>query len=118
MRNTLLIIGIILILGAVTNPKKEEHNAVIKSIVMHSLTDTMDEELNGKNDWGAALGLTLGSSFIDKLLEGMVEVDNYLICSIGNLSYQGESKAITIGIFGNVFLLPGVKDKIPSYPEY
>ena len=104
----LFVLGIVIIVAVLTNPKKQDHIDVIKKeISSRSLENSMDDLTTG-NDMeraGSALGMTLGMALLDKMLESLIEVDNYLLFSLSKLSYNGNERIIAIGAFGNVWLL-------------
>ncbi|KRB59850.1 hypothetical protein ASD98_01650 [Flavobacterium sp. Root186] len=66
------------------------------------------------------LGILFGSSLAEKLIENSVTRDNYILFSITKITWQGKSKSIGYGLFGNVFLSEKVNkafnnDEINSY---
>src|SRR5690349_13448008 len=110
----LIAVGIILIIAAITNPKKEEHVDAVKKVVMSKAMDSaMDEISSQKSDWGVAggaLGMTLGVKAIEAMLETVISVDNYVVLSLTRATFQGKTKIIGVGAFGNVFLASAIKE--------
>jgi hypothetical protein len=105
---TLIIIAIAII-AAITNPDKERHTEVVKSKVIASMQKALHEDANAKQEdavVGEALGLMIGGFLIDQFLESNLSVENYIFLSITKLTWQGESRTIGIGAFGNVFITP------------
>jgi hypothetical protein len=109
-RNQIIIIIIILIttLAILTNPSSQNHKEAIKT----KLTVFMQKSIanNSKattNEWeqaGQALGAMLGGAIIEKIIENLVSTDNYILFSTTKITWEGETRIIGIGAFGNVFL--------------
>jgi hypothetical protein len=99
----------VLVIAAMTNPDREMHKAAIRKKLMHATG--LDEQLAARpdstQDWsplGATIGLSLGLSMADQVLEHVIEVDNYVLFSITKATYEGHEARIGLGLFGNVFL--------------
>lgn len=98
-----------------TNPNEEDHIQNVKSKLKIAFKKKMSSEISENQDdafeaLGNGLGLFLGDTFIDKLTDGIVSRENYLLFSLTNASYKNEEKIIGFGILGNVFL----SDKIEN----
>ena len=111
---TLLSILLVAIL-IFTNPSEENHIESVKSKLKMAFKKKMSSEMSENQDdafktLGNGLGLLLGDTFIDKLTDGIVSRENYLLFSLTNANYKGEQKTIGFGILGNVFL----SDKIEN----
>ena len=99
---------VIIVIGAIlafTNPRKEDH---IDSIITFAVTTTYEDTLDEEDTYGA-IWATLGASLAEKLIENFIEVDNYILFSIAKVKKSNESKIISYGILGNVFLSPKAK---------
>lgn len=101
---TILIIVILAGISAVTCPDREDHVNALENVLQR----TIDKELSKSSDsdddlFGSALGSALVSSFGGLFIDNMLMVDNYFICSIGTVSYGGETKVVSVGIFNHVF---------------
>jgi hypothetical protein len=102
------IIGLIILIAVITNPNQDRHEEVIKNKLNSYLQESMNESLNeSNNDWeqaGKAIGLMLGGALIDRIIDNLISTDNYVIFSISKVTWDGKTKIIGIGVFGNVFL--------------
>lgn len=91
-----------------TNPQPERHKEAVKSKLSAFMQQSMKESLTQTdNEWeqaGQALGMMLGGALVDRIVEELITSDNYLLFSTTRMHWDGESKVIGIGIFGNVFL--------------
>jgi len=111
----LIVLGIIVIVAVITNPKKNEHVDILKEKISQSAIHAAAKDMDSGNGFeraGAAIGVTLGLKFLDSIIESVVEVDNYLLFSLTKLSYDGNEKIIGIGAFGNVWLFGDLKDTL------
>jgi len=101
----LLIIGVLLIVAALTNPNTIIHKEAIKSR-LHKATQQEDVSVSD-NEWGnagSALGMMFAGTFIDKIVDQMITVDNYILFSVTKGSYGGNTRTIGFGAFGNVYI--------------
>ena len=96
----LVVFATIILIAVLTNPSSEEHKQAVKSVVNHVVQNSISE--NGSDM--EKLGILFGSSLAEKLIENSVTRDNYILFSITKIKWQGESKNIGYGLFGNVFL--------------
>lgn len=108
----LIIIAIILLVGVLTNPNQDRHKEVVKNKLNTIMQKAMKEGLknsdSGAGQLGSALGLMLGGALLDRMIETIVSTDNYVLFSTTKITWEGNSKLIGIGAFGNVF----ISDKI------
>jgi hypothetical protein len=108
----LLFGGTFLLIAVLTNPNQERHKEVVKSklnvIVQKAMKDGLKNSDTSSEQLGSALGLMLGGALLDRMIETMVSTDNYVLFSTTKITWEGKSKLIGIGAFGNVF----ISDKI------
>lgn len=98
---TLFIIGVLAIILAVTNPDKKAHCRAISSVTK-DWTNEKIEDLGGTGIIGAIIkiGSTQALNFsVDKL----IDVDNYVLCSVGYIDTGGDKSRVSFGIMGHVF---------------
>lgn len=98
-----------------SNPSEEVHIQSVKSKLKMAFKKKMSSEMSENQDdtfktLGNGLGLLLGDTFIDKLTDGIVSRENYLLFSLTNANYKGEEKTIGFGILGNVFLTKKIEN--------
>lgn len=102
----------ILVVAFITNPNEEKHKDVMKSRVfevvgsnslfLENATDLLGYESN---------------TVIDQLVDSYVSSDNYFLFSTTNVTWQGQTRTIGLGIFGNVFIPDKVDEMIKNYQE-
>jgi hypothetical protein len=113
-----IILSIILILAAITNPNKEKHKESIKSIITANMQNTMQENMHlSNNKWeqaGQALGMMIGSTLIDPIIDNLISSDNYIFFSLTKITWGGKQKIIGFGLFGNVFITSKIEDTLKN----
>lgn len=97
---TIIIFSLIILIAIFTNPSTEEHKEAVKSVVNKVVQESISEDASDMEN----LGVLLGSSLVEKLVENSVTRDNYVVFSITKFSWKGDEKNIGYGVFGNVFL--------------
>lgn len=104
---------VILFVALVTNPSEIDHRSAVSHLLKQTAFDgVVESAAKSSNEWemaGSALGLALGATFVDKIVESGVSRTNYLIFSTTEFNYQGKSRTIGFGIFGNVRISDQIK---------
>jgi len=110
MRNNLLILLAIALLGVFTNPPLEKHQKAIEDKVK-SLKN-LDGDVDGDTlkKLGALLGEAIGLNTMSKYLNNNVKIDDLKVLSLTKLKINGDYKTVGIGAFGKVFLFDDVKN--------
>lgn len=110
------IIGLIFIIAVITNPNQDRHKEIIKSklntYMQKSLKDKHSETNNEWEQAGQALGLMLGGAIIDRIIDNLVSTDNYVLFSTTKITWDGKTKVVGIGAFGNVYLTSQLDDAL------
>lgn len=105
----------------ITNPSEESHIEKVKSKLRVALKKNMTKELENKSSnvfesIGNGIGFLLVDSMIDKMTEGFITRNNYLLFSTTNVDYKGENKIIGLGILGNIYLTEKI-DELFEKPQ-
>ncbi len=102
------IIGVIAIVAILTNPNQDRHKEVIKNKLNSYMQKSIKQNLpETDNDWeqvGQAFGMMLGGALADRIIDNLVSTDNYVLFSTTKISWEGETRIIGVGVFGNVFI--------------
>lgn len=121
MKKNHLIIGIIVIVGIVailTNPNQDEHREFVKSrfnsYILESLKDKSSKTNAQWADAGKTLGNMLGGLFVDQIINNLVSSDNYILFSTTKISWEGKTKTIGFGAFGNVYLIGKIDEALKN----
>ena len=111
MKKTHLILIAIVLIGLVavlTNPNQDRHKEVVKNKINLYLQKSMKEDNAETNDEreksGQALGMMIGVVLVNQIIDNLVSTDNYVLFSTTKVTWDGQTKVIGIGLFGNVFL--------------
>jgi hypothetical protein len=110
----IIITGAITLIAILTNPNQDRHKEVIKNKLNTYMQESMKQNLTKTdNEWeqaGQALGMMLGGALVDKIIDNLVSTENYILFSTTKISWEGETKIIGIGAFGNVFTTSKLDD--------
>jgi short subunit fatty acids transporter len=105
---TLAIICLIVLVAVLTNPDQNRHKEVIKNKLITYLQKSIKkDQTKPKDKWeeaGQALGIMLGGMIVEKVLDNFMSTDNYIVFSTTKITWDGETRIIGIGAFGNVFI--------------
>ena len=108
------LIGILLTIVAlvavmiVTCPKTEQHKEVLSTVITTTVNDAVNDNDNiTGNTFIDNAFKTVSNAFAGKVIEtavdNLVTVDNYVVCSLGKVHYDGKDHIVSLGIFGHIF---------------
>lgn len=98
---TLAIVALLAAVLAITNPDKRAHCNAISSVTKDWTQDKIDDFLGG----GLVSGLTkmVTAPLMSEVINGVVDVDNYGLCSVGHIDIGNNKTNVSFGIMGHVF---------------
>lgn len=107
MRNFLLFTLIIVFISGfcvISCPDKEAHSEAI----MENINELIDEEAtkdvtNESEKALALLASSLVSGISNLVIDSRLSVNNYFLFSIGRVTFEGESRIVSIGVLNHVF---------------
>lgn len=93
-----IIIGLIVLAAIFTCPDQRDHRKAIQQEMM--------DEADQPDGTSEAIANALGGLFVGAVLDGTLQVKNYLVFSVGKINnpFNGESKTVSWGLFGHVFV--------------
>lgn len=95
------IVLVALFVGLITTcPDKQKHADALKELTSSLLND---EVSTSGNDGWEYLGAMIGNKLIGAVVDNNLYVDNYVLFSIGKMSFDGEENTVSFGIFNHVF---------------
>lgn len=104
----LLIIGLIVLIAALTNPSPERHKEVVKTKFKEYMQKSMKDSTNVSEDEsdkvGLAFGMLIGNAIIEPIVNSLISTDNYIVFSTTKITWDGKTRVIGFGAFGNVFI--------------
>jgi len=98
----IVIVLLVAVLMAVTAPGEEKH----KEAMMQAVREYVDEEATnrGFGDNGITrLGKNVVVQAVKTALNSKLRFDNYYLFNMTHVNLDGESKVLSLGIFGKVF---------------
>lgn len=103
----LVIVVAVVLVAVVTCPDKQAHRDAVMDEVNTAIGSQLKES-TGLGDTELEQGLSLiGSTIASKMIESAFEssfkVNNYFVFSTGELTYDGQSKTVSVGFLGHVF---------------
>jgi hypothetical protein len=101
------VIGVLAVLILVlTNPSERKHQEKVMAAFSKNLS-----KISSQNSYESA-GQTLGLFLVEALIPKIVFRNNYVLFSLTEVSFQGQSKIVGIGILGNVYLSSKVDESL------
>lgn len=98
----LVILGVILLIAYLTNPKEELHKEMLEIRLMEVLDETMlerQDDVIAFTAWKLA-----GRQVVETFADNYISVDNYFLFSLTRLHWDGASYITGIGGFGKVYI--------------
>lgn len=100
------LVGIVvLVVAFLTNPSQERQEEVLRAKAKELLTSQLDYE----HEDAVQLGMMLfGDRVIDEFLINNVQIKNYYLFSLIEISWQAEKQVVGGGALGQVWLSPKI----------
>lgn len=99
----ILILVALVVIAYLTNPDERQHQAASKE-KLHQIADNLLAKYGIEPGFISGLGIDFTDPFVDSLIESHITVDNYFLFSTTNVTWDGRSQIIGIGIFKQVFI--------------
>lgn len=106
MKAILYTLLVLIILGGicvVTCPDHEAHSIALKNLCNRMLTEKLSQGATEEEAGWVAFGSMLGTGIGGFVIDNMLNVENYFVCSIGTMTYDGETKIVSVGMLNHVF---------------
>lgn len=92
----------------ITCPKAEQHKEVLSTVITVTVNDAVNESDNiTGNAYLDNAFKTVSNAFAGKVIQAavneLVTVDNYVVCSLGKVRYEGKAHVVSVGVFGHIF---------------
>ncbi len=108
-----MILAILFATMVFTCPDRHAHEEAIQEVTKEWLGDKVQENLGaftGNSGFGSIVNDIVSKivrewtdSGTEFALTNFLEVDNYIVCSVGHIKIGDEDKTVSFGIFGHVF---------------
>ena len=114
LKITFVIILLIAVTGAFTNPGEAQHKEALKASMRGGLSKALQNNgIQSSHSFFNAITDDLYDNYIwSSLLEKEVSRKNYGIFSTTRLSYLNKDYTAGIGIFGKVYIFPQVEQQV------
>lgn len=100
---TLLIVVILGGICVVTCPDQEAHSTALKNLWNKLVTEELSQGADEEDAVLVAFGSVLGTGIGGMVIDNMLNVDNYFVCSVGTITYDGETQVVSVGVLNHVF---------------
>ena len=92
----------------ITCPKAEQHKEVLSTVITATVNDAVNESDNiTGNAYLDNAFKAVSNAFAGKVVQAavdeLVSVDNYVVCSLGKVRYEGKDHVVSVGVFGHIF---------------
>lgn len=92
----------------ITCPKAEQHKEVLSTVITATVNDAVNESDNiTGNAYLDNAFKAVSNAFAGKVIQAAVDelvtVDNYVVCSLGKVRYEGKAHVVSVGVFGHIF---------------
>lgn len=102
----LLCLLVVVAVLAITNPTRREHKDAIVDASREWLgekTKALTDPLGGLAPIVGGIVDWVGGHGIDFVIDQHLDVDNYVVCSVGRFTTDNDAKTISLGVLGHVF---------------
>ena len=88
--------------------KDRTHKEVLSTVITTTVNNAVNDNdnLTGNTFIDNAFK-TVSNAFAGKVIEtavdNLVTVDNYVVCSLGKVHYEGKDHIVSLGVFGHIF---------------
>ncbi len=104
MKKIILLLIVLVVVAVFTCPSKEMHNTAIMEETDEMLSKELADGSDSPFEKGLAkIGSAIGSSIMGVMLNSMLTVDNYVICSVGKITLEDETQVVSFGMFNYVY---------------
>ena len=102
------VVLILLAAMAFSKPEPWEHQAAVRQLAMN----VVSQEVSNAQlpDELVAAGTDMAMNTAGSFLQSNMQVDDYLVVTVGTVSFHGQTLPITVGAFGKVFVLADEED--------
>ena len=109
MKAFLYVILAVIILGGIcvaTCPDQDAHSEALKNLLNKTITAELSKDVSTEEDAGWAMfGSMIGTGLGGLVIDNILSVENYFVCSIGTITYGGETRIVSVGLLNHVFTM-------------
>lgn len=122
----LAVFSLFIITTILTNPEPDQHKEEVelkmgaflqKERKRNNYNENISYQNNQWSDTGSSMGSMLAKSMLNMLVDNMVSSTNYILFSTTNITFEGQTSTVGIGILGNIFLFDNI-DEAMNHSKY
>ena len=99
-----LIVGLFVFgLLVITCPDRQAHQDTLKAVVASCVENSVAERTQDSSGVFGLIGSVLSGPFIDAFLDAKLQVHNYLVVSVGQITLGDTTKTVSVGLLNHVF---------------
>ncbi len=99
-----LIVGlIVLALLVVTCPDRQAHQDTLRAVAISYVENSVAERTQDTSGVFGLIGSVLSGPFINTFLDAKLQVHNYLVVSVGQITLGDTTKTVSVGLLNHVF---------------
>ncbi len=100
-----VILVVIMVVLVCTCPSADKHKKAISEEVNTAIGNVATE------NYGilGAVGSMLASGVVGVAVDEFVDVDDYVVCSVGKLYYDGDTTVVSVGVLNHIFTVNSEK---------
>lgn len=106
---TILVLAVLALFMKVTVPQPEKH----REAAQQKLNELVGQKLSS---FEGIQSVVEGDDFDVKawfnVALNQLEVKDYFVCNVGEITYEGDTFPLTVGVFNKVYVLTDYKDEI------
>lgn len=99
----LVLVVAVAIAAVVTCPDKKAHVEAVSNTLTSMVDEKLNESMPAAGKAWSFVGTMFAGKIIDTVLEQKIEIDNYFVYSVGRITFRGETKTVSVGVFNHVF---------------
>ncbi len=96
-----IVVGIVLLVLILTCPSADKHRDAIAGEVNKAVSSVVTESYGILG----AVGSIFVSPIVNVAVGELLDVDNYLLFSIGKMTYAGETNVVSVGVLNHIFTI-------------
>lgn len=113
---TLIVLVVVLVALAATNPSREDHVAAVNQVVSSAIEQNMQSD-NAVLNLVGKVGSMFGSAVAGNVVDDNLEYCNYYLFSLSRAEFDGKNYYLSVGILGHAittFNEEDLKDAVNS----